>query len=276
MSDTPRVITPPPLPGGRNRFQDMARASWLAPLIATAVNLAIVSSQTGKPNGLNPVLVILGPLFIIGGLTLGTIALFGIRKHGTRKILAPALVGIGINVFLTVMAALPLSHPAKKRAHLQPAVHSPSARLLKDDRLRFSMDIPAGFKDFPEGKRTPNVEYVFTKEIPDAGQARMVITIERLNGTLPKNQPIPLAEIRKRMSPGFNIEPVDKNWRGLRVDAIVAAGPQNGIRMVICTIQIPLVPSAIQLAVVGPESNRAEVEQIADALLASLEGDTNW
>ena len=40
------------------------------------------------------------PWGLIIGLVLGVVALFGIRKHGTKGILAPALVGILINGLL--------------------------------------------------------------------------------------------------------------------------------------------------------------------------------
>lgn len=275
MSDAPPVV-PPPIPKIENWYRQMARASWLAPLVAIVVNFMLFATQGITPGKSDPVRAVLGVVFIFGGLVLGIVALFGVRKYGSAKILVPAFIGIGINLFLIVMGTLPVLYLAKKRAQLQPAVHSPMARLLKDDRLSFSMDIPDGFRDFPEGKRTPNVEYVFIKEIADAGDARMVITVERLNGTLPKNQPLTVEDIRKRMPPGSSAKLADQNWRGLKVDAIVAEVPQGGIRMVVYTIQIPVVPSAIQLAVAGPESNRAQVEKLANALLASLEGDTNW
>jgi len=50
---------------------------------------------------------------IVAGLTLGIVALFATRKHGTKGILAPSLVGIVVNglllfIFITnFMAARP-------------------------------------------------------------------------------------------------------------------------------------------------------------------------
>ena len=88
MSETPQAIPPAALPhGGKNRYQEMARASWLAPLIAVAVNFLFLASQGGKVGTSNKVQMISGPLFIIGGLLLGFGALAGIRKHGTQSFL---------------------------------------------------------------------------------------------------------------------------------------------------------------------------------------------
>jgi hypothetical protein len=270
VSDAPPLITPPSLPDAKKKFQEMARASWLTPIVATVVNVALVTSQIGKSSSPNPVQIVLGPVFVLGGLVLGIVALFGIRKYGSRKILAPALIGIGINIFLIVMAASPLIR-LPKRVRLQPEVHLPNSRLLKDERLGFSMDVPEGFREFPEGKRTPTIEHVFIKESTDAGEARKVITVERMNGILSKNQRLTLERIQKHMPAGVTAEVASRNWRGLKVDTIVAAVEQNGMRMVVYTIQIPLIPSAIQLSVTGPESKRAETEQLADGLLASVE-----
>ena len=216
--------------------------------------------------------MIVGPLFIIGGLLVGVVALFGIRKHGKRKILFPASVGLGINLFLIVMGVLPILHFMANRAHLQPAVHSTSASSLKDGRLLFSIDIPEGFRDYPEGKYAPRVEHVFIKGVVGGGEALTVINIERLDRLISKNKPLR----REEMPPGFNGEITTLNWRGVKVDAVIAPVEQNGLKMVVYTMQIPLKPSAIQLSVAGPESKREELGQLADTLLSSVEGETNW
>ena len=42
-------------------------------------------------------------LIALIGFVLGVIALFGIRRHGRKGILAPALTGLGINGFLLLV-----------------------------------------------------------------------------------------------------------------------------------------------------------------------------
>ena len=250
----------------------MARASWLAPIFAIAMNFMLIAGQGGKVGTPNKVQMIVGPLFIVGGLLFGIVALFGVHKHGKRKILAPALVGVSVNAFLIVMGALPILLYLAQRAHLQPAIHSSSAYLLKDGRLRFSIDIPEGFRDYPEGKRVPTTEHVYIKGIVGGGEALTVINIERLGGLIPKNKPLR----RENMPLRFSGEMTTKNWRGVNVDTIIAPVEQNGLRVIVYTMQIPLRPSAIQLNVGGPESKREEISHLADTLLSSLEGDTNW
>lgn len=272
MSDTPPLIKTPPLPESKNRYQEMARASWLAPILAMVVNFMLIASQGGKVGASNKVQMIVGPLFIVGGLCLGIIALFGIRKYGRREILAPAMIGVCMNLFLIIMGALPILTAISNRAHLQPIVHSASAYLLKDDRLRFSIEIPEGFRDYPEGKQSPTSEYVYAKGGLGGGEVLTVINIERLGGLIPKNKPLK----KEDMPLGFRGELTTRNWRGLTVDTIVAVVEQNGSNIVVYAMQIPLKHGAIQLNVGGPESKREELGQLADTLLASLDGETNW
>ena len=57
----------------------------------------------GGHTGARVILELVALLLIIGGLVLGIVALFGIRKHGAKGILAPALVGIVINGLLLLI-----------------------------------------------------------------------------------------------------------------------------------------------------------------------------
>src|SRR5262249_31941245 len=127
MSDAQPTITPPPLPGRKNKYQEMARASWLAPIICFAVNAVLIPTLGNKDTGVDKVRMIVGPLFIVVGLLLGVTALFSIRKHGKGGILGPAITGISINLLLIVLGLLPVLYFKANRAHLQPAFHSPTA-----------------------------------------------------------------------------------------------------------------------------------------------------
>lgn len=250
----------------------MARASWLAPLIAIGVNIALVASQGGKALSNNKIQMIVGPLLIFGGFILGIVALFGISKFGRKKILGPAIIGIGVNLLLIVAGIVPVLRYMANRSHLQAAVHTPSAYLLKNERLRFAIDIPEGFRDFPEGKQGPTIEHLYVKGVVGGGEVLTVINIEKLGHLIPKNKPL----TKDEMPPGFTGEITTRNWRGLKVDSIIAPVGQNGARMIVYTTQIPLKPMAIQLSVGGPESKRNELSELTDTLLASLEGETNW
>jgi hypothetical protein len=83
---------PPQIPPIPFAFQ-AAKGSWASSVI---VFFLLVFSSTGA----KIILELIALLLILAGLSLGIIALFGIRKHGTKGILAPALVGLIINGLL--------------------------------------------------------------------------------------------------------------------------------------------------------------------------------
>ena len=71
-----------------------AKLSWVCPIIIFL--LLVAGKQAISPL----ILDLIGLLLIVVGLIFGVIALFGISKHGTKGILAPAIVGIIINGLL--------------------------------------------------------------------------------------------------------------------------------------------------------------------------------
>ena len=274
MSDAPPVIPPPlPVAKGGNWFQQMARASWLAPLIAIAVNFLLIGAG-GGPGKPNAVQGIFGVLFILGGFIFGVIALFGIPKFWKQKILIPALVGISINLSLIVLGALPIILLKANSLHLQPVIHMASATAYRNENLQFRLDIPNGFREFPEGKQNPKIEQVFIRGVVGGGEVLTVISVERMNGLIPKNKPLRKEELPVELR--SLAELTSRNWRGAKVDTIVAHVDQNGAKVIVYTMQVPMKPCAIQLNVAGPESKQDEVSQLADSLLASLDGETNW
>lgn len=98
---------PPQIPPIPFAFQ-AAKCSWASSVI---VFFLLVFSSTGA----KVILELIALLLILAGLSLGIIALFGIRKHGAKGILAPALVGIVINglllfIFINNFLAARASH----------------------------------------------------------------------------------------------------------------------------------------------------------------------
>jgi hypothetical protein len=106
LSNQPEKI-PSQIPPTPFAFQ-AAKGSWASSVI---VFFLLVLSSTGA----KVILELIALLLILAGLSLGIIALFGIRKHGAKGILAPALVGIIINgllffIFATNFLAARASH----------------------------------------------------------------------------------------------------------------------------------------------------------------------
>jgi hypothetical protein len=91
-------------PGAKtNAFaHQAARASWVSFIFAYGF-AAMQNRLAGSP--MQSFFLLAVPLFALIGVTLGSVGLGGIRKHGTKGILLPGLVGIVLNaeVLLTVL-----------------------------------------------------------------------------------------------------------------------------------------------------------------------------
>jgi hypothetical protein len=107
--------TPPPIaPALRTPGfpQQAAKASW-----ASAVVVFLLLAFGGHVAS-RLILDRIALLLILAGLVLGITALFGIRKHGAKAILAPALVGIIVNgLLLFIFVTNFLAARAKARAN---------------------------------------------------------------------------------------------------------------------------------------------------------------
>src|ERR1700722_539075 len=71
-----------------------AKLSWVCPIIV------FVLVTFGGHIGSRVIIELIALLLIVVGLIFGIVALFGISRHGSRGILAPAIVGMIINGLL--------------------------------------------------------------------------------------------------------------------------------------------------------------------------------
>ena len=75
----------------------LARASWIAPLLIVGANIILGRTPVASAVGVTILAFVLAGI----GLLAGVIALFGIGRHGTEGILIPAIIGILLSaVFL--------------------------------------------------------------------------------------------------------------------------------------------------------------------------------
>src|SRR4030043_2056839 len=76
-----------------------AKASWIIPLLALGMVAVGNSAMKTSSSTVGP-LILVGfvILFFLAGIILGIISLFGIKLYGKKGILAPAIIGILLNV----------------------------------------------------------------------------------------------------------------------------------------------------------------------------------
>jgi hypothetical protein len=93
-----------------------AKVSWLAPLIAIGLGIlvksSVSSSRTMDAETARTIQLAVGGIaifIVLMGLVFGFLALFGIKKHGVKGILFPAIVGVLLSsgyLWLIVSAVL--------------------------------------------------------------------------------------------------------------------------------------------------------------------------
>lgn len=98
------------LPPGKIPFaQQAARASWVAPVIALGLGCLTNTARQDPSHTSRTAELLIGGVnvcLILTGFVLGIVALFGIRRYGREKILAPALTGIILNGFFVAIFGL--------------------------------------------------------------------------------------------------------------------------------------------------------------------------
>jgi hypothetical protein len=109
-------------------FHQLAKASWVAPLIALCLGCFGNAAARGSEDRTASIIVgLINIVLILGGLVCGIIALCGVKRCGRSGILAPAIVGVVLNgVFvLAMVAVIPLA--LSTRSSARSATVSPGA-----------------------------------------------------------------------------------------------------------------------------------------------------
>jgi hypothetical protein len=85
-----------------------AKLGWVCPVISVTIFALLIFSRHIVARKIIPGIVLLALSLMVIGLILDIVALFGISRHGTKGILAPAIVGLIINglllFFLVIIA----------------------------------------------------------------------------------------------------------------------------------------------------------------------------
>jgi hypothetical protein len=96
-TEIPPPTSPAEKPAGKAFAHQAAKASWAGPIVVFV--LLVFGHQIAS----QVLLELIALALILAGMGLGIAALFGIRKHGRKGILVPALVGLVINGLLLLI-----------------------------------------------------------------------------------------------------------------------------------------------------------------------------
>lgn len=260
--------TSPDAAAGRDRFQRLAHASWVAPLIAVAVNFALLAMQRGQESAPNKIQATIGSVLILIGLGAGIIALIGTAKVGRRGILVPAIVGTVLNLALVGLAAAP-RFMQPKLTKLEPAVQREGREILTNANLGLRLNLPNGFFAVAPETNASRGEYVFVKGNPTDKELDILLSITVLPGALSKQ--------RLRLNPTNTAAAVKTfNWRGLEVDGLVVQETLLGTPFTTYRIQLPTAPRALQINLGAPTARKKELDEITAELLPTIDAKSNW
>lgn len=103
--------------------KQLAKASWLAPLLVFLMIRFLRSGTTSSQATQDMILTIVGSFLYLVGFLCGVTALFGLRRHGRKGILVPALIGASISGLLLMIVVTNFwsaySHAKSPQAQLE-------------------------------------------------------------------------------------------------------------------------------------------------------------
>lgn len=151
---------------------------------------------------------------------------------------------------------------------------------IRDAEHGFSFTVPDGFIDYPQG-RGQDITYVFVRGQPDEPSFTQ-LRILQMHGVLGRES-LDREKAERLSRDGLRAKGVELTdfdlrkltWKSFDVEVLVShvAGPDKKLILV---TQVPLKPEAIQIALAGPSSDEARLTAELQAVLASLDGPTNW
>jgi len=140
---------------------------------------------------------------------------------------------------------------------------------VRNAELGYRLTLPDGFTDFPEARSQKDVVGAWTEATPVSANGAMVLLLARMHGSLPRE-----AMRQEEVPP--NTQVVSFKWKGFDVSGLKTLTSQEGKPVFVLLAQVPLRREAVQLSVAGPADQGARGQAIMEAILASLEGETNW
>jgi hypothetical protein len=136
---------------------------------------------------------------------------------------------------------------------------------------RFTVAVPSAFAEFPAGMQQPNILHSFIKGDPTDQIPDIVCLVENLGGTIRKNDDLSgFAAARP------NVTILKEEWKGHRIDVFRVQEDLQGTQVVTFNAQVPVLPQAVQVKMIGLMDRENELMQDLHTILAGIDGPTNW
>jgi hypothetical protein len=238
-----------------------AKFSLWAPLVAIVVNIAARTTSDITQQGIG--FVALG-LYVMG-LILGVVALFGMGRHGRKGILVRAVLGVCLNGAMLGLIASMIVAMGQMRARA-------AERLAEQQNVApFTFAAPERFVDYPEGKQAfEDALYSYTESAPPVGKRALFVIVEDMGGTIKYEDLSGLAKGRE------NVDLFHEPWQGHRIPVFEIRENPNGMPFVTYNAQVPLLPHAVQIKVMGTADRKDDLLRVLRDVLKGTKGTSNW
>lgn len=239
-----------------------AKLSVWAPLVCIATNAAARAGSVGRPAPL--VIGIVSLVVYVVGLVSGVVALFGVRKHGREGILGRAVLGVTLNslIIACVVLCIPVLLRSRRSAQEGPA---------RPKVTPFTFTPVPGFVEYPAGKDAGrDVIHSYIKGDPTDDQPDIVLLIEDLGGMIAKDDMSKFAQGRE------DVRPLREKWKMHEIDVWEIQEDFGEVTTLTYNAQVPVLPRAIQIRLVGLAERQDELQELLKAVLSHVHGSTNW
>lgn len=137
-------------------------------------------------------------------------------------------------------------------------------------KLGFKATLPDGLQDLSASVMRRDSLVTIGKLRADKKGTERLITIEDMKGVIGRD------EFPKPSDIPNNVRVEKLPWKTFEVLLFVVSEVEAGVPTVTLNAQVPLKPSAVQVTVHGPQRDEAQLRQELKAIVASVEGPSNW
>lgn len=149
--------------------------------------------------------------------------------------------------------------------------------VFQESKGLFTLNVPEGFEPAPEETCPSGFTCTYYLATKGESEVPIVLGVERLSSTIGR-EPLTNEDLaaQKAYPQIEQITLSRAHWQGFEIDVMRSVLKTPKGRMVSYTAQIPTRPQAIQVIVIGPETDEKQIRAYLDEALKGLEGESNW
>ena len=137
---------------------------------------------------------------------------------------------------------------------------------INDVSRKFTFNIPDTFVETSEFSKKPETLYAFKQNSPP-----VFIVISEVPGAIGQDNAGLAEAAAKRDGKPFVLP-----WKTFELIGLELSSEQSGMNVAAFFAQVPLLPRAIQVSVLGPPTEQEQLKSLLKQVVRSVDGETNW